>query len=46
MDKEKITRYAISEKYSKKVENYLGKNSQEYGFSTEKGEEGCTLFYG
>lgn len=44
MNEQKITKYAISEKYSKKVEKYLGKNSNEYCFSSEKGEEGCLCF--
>jgi hypothetical protein len=44
MNEQKITKYAVENKYSKKVENYLGKNSREYGFSSKKGEEGCLCF--
>ena len=44
MNEQKITKYSIDGKYSKKIENYLGKNSKEYGFSSEKGEEGCICF--
>jgi hypothetical protein len=44
MSGQKITKYSVDIKCSKKVEKYLGKNSREYAFSSERGEEEYLCF--
>ena len=38
------TYFLVDQKYLERMGNYLGKNSSEYAFSPEKGEESNVLF--